>query len=133
MEAVVYTESDTEYAVLSRILQTEAEPVDIYRDPLDGFCHYEHEYDLVVVALDGAKGMNVVDDQSARYPDTQIIWITGDEDFASVAFRNHIHDFIVRPFKEERFAKSVKEVLTKCPHRHDWHFSSEKRLRDRKE
>ena len=131
MEAVIYTKSDKEYQSLSDILEKEAELIDIYRDPLDGFCHYEHEYDLVVVALEGARGMNEVEAISGRYPDTQIIWITGDKDFASVAIRRHIHDFIVRPFTEERFAKSVKDVLPKCPHRYEWHFSPGKRLRGR--
>ena len=85
----------------------------------------EHEYDLVVVAREGAKGMNVVDSLSERYSETQIIWITSDEDFASVALRHHIHDFIVRPFTSERFARSVREVLPKCPHRNEWCFVPE--------
>ena len=123
MEAVIYTKDDEEYRAFSNIMEKEAELIDIYRDPLDGFCHYEHEYDLAVVALEGARGMNEVQAISEHYPDTQIIWITSDGDFASVAIHRHIHDFIVRPFTEERFAKSVRDVLPKCPHRYEWHFS----------
>ena len=59
MEAVIYEKNEEEYKMLCNILEKEAELIDIYRDPADGFCHYEHEYDLVVVALEGAKGMNV--------------------------------------------------------------------------
>ena len=128
MEAVIYTKDDEEYQSICDILEKEAELIDIYRDPLDGFCHYEHEYDLVVVALEGARGMNEVEAISGRHPDTQIIWITSDADFASVAIRRHIHDFIVRPFTKERFAKSVKEVLPKCPHRYEWRFIPKERL-----
>ena len=90
--------------------------------------NYEHEYDLVVVALEGARGMNVVDSISERYPDTQIIWITSDKDFASVAIKNHIHDFIVRPFTKERIIRSVREVLPKCPHRYEWRFTPDKKF-----
>lgn len=128
MEAVIYAKNDDEYKMLCDILEQEAELIDIYRDPADGFCHYEHEYDLVVVALEGAKGMNVVDSQSERYPDTQIIWITSDKDFASVALRHHIHDFIIRPFTQERFSRSVREALPKCPHRYEWNYMPKKSL-----
>ncbi len=127
MEAVIYEKNDEEYKMLCSILEKEAELIDIYRDPADGFCHYEHEYDLVVVALEGAKGMNVVESLSEHYPDTQIIWITSDEDFVSVAIRHHIHDFIVRPFTQERISRSVREVIPKCPHRHEWRFTPEER------
>ena len=123
MEAVIYTKDDEEYRAFSNIMEKEAERIDIYRDPLDGFCHYEHEYDLAVVALEGARDMNEVQAISEHYPDTQIIWITSDGDFASVAIHRHIHDFIVRPFTEERFPKSVRNVLPKCLHRYEWHFS----------
>ena len=127
MEAVIYVNNDEEYGMLCGILEKEVGLVDIYRDPLDGFCHYEHEYDLVVVAIEGARGMNVVEDLSERYPDTQIIWITSDKDFASVALRHHIHDFIVRPYAEERVSESVREALPKCPHRHEWRYVPEQR------
>ncbi len=72
--------------------------------------------------------MNVVDSQCERYPETQIIWITSDKDFASVAIRHHIHDFIVRPFTKERLSKSVREVLPKCARRHEWHFTPKEPL-----
>lgn len=125
MEAVIYAKDEEEYRMFCDVLEKEAELIDIYRDPADGFCHYEHEYDLVVMALDGAKGMNVVESQCERYPDTQIIWIASDKDFASVALRHHIHDFIVRPFIQERFSESVREVLPKCPRRYEWRFVPE--------
>ena len=126
MEAVIYAKNDDEYRMICGVLEKEAGLVDIYRDPLDGFCHYEHEYDIAIVAIEGAKGMNVVDSQCERYPDTQIIWITSDRDFASVAIRHHIHDFIVRPYTQERFSSSVREVLPKCPHRYEWRYVPEK-------
>ncbi len=128
MEAIIYEKNEEEYKMFCDVLENEAELIDIYRDPMDGFSHYEHEYDLVVVALEGARGMNVVDSISERYPDTQIIWITSDKDFASVAIKNHIHDFIVRPFTKERIIRSVREVLPKCPHRYEWRFTPDKKF-----
>ena len=114
--------TNEEYKALSEIMEKEAGDIDIYRDPLDGFGHFEHEYDIVVVAIEGAKGMNVVISHSERFPDAQIIWITSDEDFLSVAFRHHIHGFIKRPFINDEFQKLVREAIPKCAHRHEWRY-----------
>lgn len=66
--------------------------------------------------------MNEVVEWAERYPDTQIIWITSDEDFVSVAIRKHIRDFIVRPFTGEQFRKSIRNALPHCPDRHIWNY-----------
>ena len=57
MNAVIYTPSDTEYEVFTRILREEAPDAQIARDPDDGHFHYDPEHDFVVVSVDGAKGM----------------------------------------------------------------------------
>ncbi|MCR4658649.1 MAG: hypothetical protein K5770_20830 [Lachnospiraceae bacterium] len=120
MDAVIYTKDDKEYSDLRAILNEEAAQMEIFRDPQDGHGHYEYGYDLVVVALEGAKGMNTVVEWSDRYPDTQVIWITGDGDFASVAFQKHISGFIVRPYEASMFRKTLREVLPQCPDRRVW-------------
>ena len=102
MDAVIYTKDDTEYNRLSTALQEESELMDVYRDPLDGHGHFDYAYDMVVVALEGAQGMETVLEWSRRYPDTQIIWITSDRYFAGMATRQHIHDFILRPYQVEQ-------------------------------
>ena len=51
---------------------------------------YDHGYDVVVVALKGAEGMEVMLAYAERFPDTNIIWITDDPFFAGIALRNHI-------------------------------------------
>ncbi len=60
MNAVIYTPSDTEYELFTRILREEAPDAKITRDPDDGFFHYDPEHDFVVVSVDGAKGMEQV-------------------------------------------------------------------------
>ena len=58
MNAVIYTKDDREYASMAGILKEESDSMDVFRDPLDGHGHYDYRYDMIVVALEGAKGMN---------------------------------------------------------------------------
>ena len=115
MNAVIYTTDDMEYASMAGILKEESDRMDVFRDPLDGHGHYDYPYDMIVVALEGAKGMNTVLEWSDRYPDSKIIWLTSDRDFLSVAFRRHLSDFLVRPFNEEEFRKSARNALQGSP------------------
>ncbi len=111
MNAVIYTKDDMEYTFMAEILKEESDRVDVFRDPLDGHGHYDYPYDMIVVALEGAKGMNTVLEWSDRYPDAKIIWLTSDPDFMSVAFRRHLSDFLVRPFNETEFRESARNAL----------------------
>ncbi len=112
VNAVIYTKDDAEYVSMAGILREESERMDVFRDPLDGHGHYDYPYDMIVVALEGAKGMNTVLEWSERYPDVKIIWLTSDPDFLSVAFRRHLSAFLVRPFNEEEFRRSARNVLS---------------------
>ena len=111
MNAVIYTKDDKEYASMAGILKEESDRMDVFRDPLDGHGHYDYPYDMVVVALEGARGMNTVLEWTDRYPDAGIIWLTSDPDFLSVAFRRHLSEFLVRPFNEAEFRRSARNVL----------------------
>ena len=111
VNAVIYTKDDTEYVSMAGILKQESDRMDVFRDPLDGHGHYDYPYDMIVVALEGAKGMNTVLEWSERYPDVKIIWLTSDPDFLSVAFKRHLSGFLVRPFDEEEFRLSARSVL----------------------
>ncbi|MBQ7564389.1 MAG: hypothetical protein IJT16_10420 [Lachnospiraceae bacterium] len=115
MNAVIYTKDEKEYISMAGILMEEADLMDVFRDPLDGHGHYDYPYDVIVVALEGAKGMNTVEEWSDRYPDARIIWLTSDADFVKTAFRRHLSDFLVRPFDEAVFRESVREVLNGSP------------------
>ncbi len=111
MNAVIYTKDDREYVSMAGILREEADSLDVFRDPLDGHGHYDYPYDMVVVALEGARGMNTVLEWSDRYPDARIIWLTSDPDFLSVAFKRHLSDFLVRPFNETEFRRSARNAI----------------------
>lgn len=111
MDAVIYTHSDLEYSAMKQLLHEEANSVTVFRDPLDGHGHYGYAFDLVIIALNGARGMNEVVEWADRYPDTQIIWITSDEEFVSVAIQKEICDFLIRPYTEMQFRKSVRSAI----------------------
>lgn len=72
--------------------------------------HMEKEYDIVVVDMDGAEGMEFVCKYRAVYGNTLVVWITDDRYFAGVAIRLHIFDFIIRPLEEDRFRESLKRI-----------------------
>lgn len=122
MEAIIYTRDDSEYTFFKNTLEKEAKLIDVERARLNGHKRYDYEYDVVVVALEGAEGMEVVLEYSQRFRDTNIIWVTSDPFFAGTAMRNHIFDFIERPFARERIEKSIRDVVSKCPRRTTWHI-----------
>lgn len=66
---------------------------------------------IVVVAIDGALGIKIVQEYRYRYPNVKVSRITGDKYFAGVAIRHHIFDFIVRPITEIRFMKSLRRFI----------------------
>ncbi len=132
MEAIVYTRDDEEYNLIRTILEREAELIDIDRHPLNGHKRYDRGYDVAVVALDGAEGMEIMLAYAERFPDTNIIWITDDRFFAGIALRNHIYDFIERPYGTDRLEQSIRDVIPKCVNKNRWVFPSKKKERMRK-
>ena len=120
MDAIIYTKEDTEYDLLKGILEREARLVNVKRAQLNGHKRYDHEYDVAVIALEGAEGMEVVLEYAQRFPDTKVIWVTSDAFFAGVAMRNHIYDFIQRPYDKERLIISIRDVIERCPNRNVW-------------
>ena len=103
MEALVYTKDDSEYEKIRTMLEAEAGLIDVYRDPLNGHNYFSHEYDIVVVALNGARGMELVLEYSRRFDMTLVVWITDDPYFAGTAIRQHIYDFIERPYNPQLY------------------------------
>ncbi len=124
MEALVYTSDDKEYEKIKDLLEAGSDLAEVYRDPLNGHNYFSHEYDVVVVALNGAQGMELVLEYSRRFEDTRIIWITDDQYFAKTAIRRHIYDFIERPYDDERLNGSVLEAIRQCPNKHVWKHSA---------
>lgn len=128
MDAIIYTRDDNEYETIKGLLERESTHMDVCRHPLDGHKRYDHGYDVVVVAIKGAEGMEVVLAYSERFPDTKIIWITEDPFFAAIALRNHIHDFIERPYTWEKMENSIREAIKQSPNKNRWVFPNREKL-----
>ncbi|MBR4341765.1 MAG: hypothetical protein IKP88_03470 [Lachnospiraceae bacterium] len=112
MNAIIYTYDNLEYESIRDLVSSLDVPVELARPQLDGHKIYER-YDLVIVCLKGAEGMEVVMEYNQRFKNTELIWISDDEYFAGVAMRAHIHDFIVRPYEISDIKRSVGEAVSK--------------------
>lgn len=110
MDAIIYTMDGQEYEMLSGILEEESPGLTVSRGVIDGEYHLEREYDVVVVGINGAQGMELVCKYRELYGNTLVIWITDDPYFARVAIRTHSFDFIVRPLKGTRFREALRRI-----------------------
>lgn len=110
MDAVIYTKSIPEYEMLSGILEEESPGITVSRGVIDREYHLEREYDVVVVGINGALGMELVCKYRELYGNTLVIWITDDPYFARVAIRTHSFDFIVRPLEGTRFREPLRRI-----------------------
>ena len=81
MDALVYTRDDRQYGMFSRIFVEEFPKAVVTRGILDGHMHMEKEYDVVVVDMDGAEGMEFVCKYREVYGNTLVVWITDDRYF----------------------------------------------------
>lgn len=62
--------------MLSGILADESPGMRVSQGSMDGHYHLEHKYDIVVVGVDGAQGMELVCAYRERFGDALVIWIT---------------------------------------------------------
>ena len=123
MHVLIYTKDDDEYMRLKDVFTVVSGTTEVYRDPLDGHGHYSDLHDIVVIALDGAKGLNELNEWADRSPKTKIIWITDDKEFAGVAIKRHVSDFIVRPYTEEGIKESITETVNSTKLANRWHIA----------
>ena len=91
MRALIYTNNEQEYELLRKITEEEIDGIIVRQVRMDGHFHVEEDSDIAVIALNGA-----------------IIWITDDQYFGRTAIRNHIFDFIVRPYPDNRYREAVR-------------------------
>lgn len=110
MDAIIYTTDGQEYEMLSGILKEESPGLTVSRGRIDGEYHLEREYDVAVVGINGAQGMELVCKYRELYGNTLVIWITDDPYFAGLAIRTHIFDFIVRPLEGTRFREPLRRI-----------------------
>ena len=100
-----------EYEMLSGILEYESPGIMVSRGNMDGRFHLEHEYDIAVVGVDGAFGMELVCKYREMYGNTLVVWITDDRYFAGVAIRTRVFGFIVRPLEETQFQEVARKIV----------------------
>lgn len=111
MNGVVFTESKEEYEMLAGLMRETISNISLRHEKNDeNFRMEDLNCDVAVVAIDGALGMEIVQEHRFRYPDAKVIWITNDKYFAGVAIRQHIFDFIVRPIPKPRFIESLERL-----------------------
>ena len=96
--------------MLSGILEEESPGLTVSRGVVDREFHLEREYDVVVVGINGALGMELVCKYRELYGNTLVIWITDDPWFARVAIWTHSFDFIVRPLEGTRFREPLRRI-----------------------
>lgn len=112
MNGVIFTKSKEEYEILSQMIHDVIPCISLKHEENDErFRMTENQgCDVAIVALDGALGMEIVQEHRYRYPHAHVIWITEDKYFAGVAIRQHIFDFIVRPIPEIRLKETIKKL-----------------------
>ncbi|MCR4720429.1 MAG: hypothetical protein K5655_01755, partial [Lachnospiraceae bacterium] len=110
MNTVIYTRDNVEFKTFQALVYKAADTESTTRADLDGHKVYKIVYDLAIVALDGAEGMEVVREYTLRFPKTRVIWISNDPYFAGAALRNHIYDFITRPVDNSWLEHSIREA-----------------------
>ncbi len=121
METLIYTKDNDEYENFCRIIDEEDELSNTYRGSKNGHKYYDREYDIVVVSLEGAEGMEVAREYRKRYEDTLVIWITSDPFFAGTAMRENVYGFLEKPVSFEKFRETYRKALKDCKHKREWH------------
>jgi len=112
MDVVIFAECNAEYGELVDILFGVLPGLRIKREEDDGHYHFDRRYNAAIVAVNGAKGMELVREYRERYPDMPVVWITDDAYFAGTAIRSHVFDFIVRPYDTARFRETAEQLAS---------------------
>jgi DNA-binding NtrC family response regulator len=110
MKALIYSDNEQEYKDLKSVLEEELDGIIVKQILSDGHFHVEEDGELVIVAVNGAMGMEIMQSFRERHPDSRIIWITDDQYFGRVAIRCHIFDFMVRPYSGSRYREAVRRI-----------------------
>ena len=114
MAYFTFEDKQVEFEKIKTMLESEAEQITVHRDPLNGHSYFSHGYNIVVVALNGAQGMELVLEYSRRFGDTLVIWITDDPYFAGTAIRQHIYEFLERPYDDFRLRGTIKKAVQRA-------------------
>lgn len=110
MNTIIYTHDNAEFESFKSLVINASGTSSVTHAEINGHKTYKIVYDLAIVALDGAEGMEVVREYTLRFPNTRVIWISNDRFFAGAALRNHIFDFITRPVDNSWLEHSIREA-----------------------
>ena len=123
MNALICSPNDHEYRLLEKILEDEADVVNIHRarppDP-DGL--YDRDYDLIIVACEDETGLRHIREWKEQDDRIQIIWIIEDYKYMKDAFGHSVFDCFQRPYDDGRVRHAIRHVLPKCQRRYQWQF-----------
>ena len=65
-------------------------------------------FELIIIASDGAFGMERVIATRKLCPDTKLFWFSNDKDFGAQAYRLNCNYFSVKPITDQKIAKAMK-------------------------
>jgi two-component SAPR family response regulator len=68
----------------------------------------KNSYDIVLVAMCKAKGMETVKHVHRMNQNTAIIWFSDDADFAGCAYENNVKQFALLPINSEKLSEGLE-------------------------
>ncbi|MGH7554067.1 MAG: LytR/AlgR family response regulator transcription factor, partial [Longimicrobiales bacterium] len=78
-------------------------------DALDAIRELEPDVVFLDIQMPGRDGFGVLEDLSVDHP-PQIVFVTAYDQFALQAFEAHALDYLLKPFDEERFRRTLDRV-----------------------
>lgn len=82
----------------------------------------ENKFHIVLLAFEGAYGLETMVYFREHHRATKVIWIAEDKYFGGAAMRYKIADFLVKPISETRFREALMWCIS--PDSYGLHFAS---------
>ncbi|MBE7003332.1 MAG: hypothetical protein E7425_03480 [Ruminococcaceae bacterium] len=130
MDVLVYTRDKTEYERLRSVMEAQAGYINAHRDAMDGRGHPRREFDAVVLAAGDDENMALAAQWRNRHLSTPVVLVMDGEDHQSGAMRLHVFDYLMRPVRDERIAKTMRDMLLFCPNRCRFHLPIREEMTD---
>lgn len=130
MDILIYTRDDLEYERLRRVMEAQAGYINAHRDRLDGGGHLKRDYDAVVLAGGDGENLELLGQWKRRHPATPAILVMDGEAYQADAMRLHAFDYLLRPVRDERVAKTTLDMLPFCPDKHCFYFPAKEVITD---
>lgn len=115
MTAVIFADSPARYTQLRDLIQEAASQIQVLPEITEEAYRMADRVgcDIEVVAINGARGMEIVLDHRGRekLKQSKLIWITDDAYFAGAAIREEVFCFILCPFSKDAFGKAIRRAI----------------------